>query len=255
MSNRPNYPSDNRDKRFDNRNRRPSYGGKPNRGGQGFKKHDTREIHLPTGTVVYILDILPHGHIDSTMPRNFAPKPLIQAIETPGFNLFEIEYGRNVNVSVQEKIIITNKEDCKLGRIVKRLTYNSLTQTSKDLLLNTIELHIQDQEKLYLDFLNNAGPITKKRHMLNLLPGVGEKLMWDIINTRNMRKFDSLQDFDNRVSKCDIKNLIAKRILNEIIDDDSKHYIFVKRKAQQLQQQQNPAPQKKFERRENTFRP
>jgi len=201
-------------------------------------------FYLPSGTVVYVLDILEHGKVISE-DQKWIHKPLIQAIETPGFNLFEMEYNRDKNIQLQEKITIQKGSDSKVGKVIHRLTFNKLTQTSKDLIQNTIELHVKDQEQLYVNFLNNAGPITKKRHSLNLIPGIGEKSMWDILKAREIKKFESFEDFEKRTGIKDIAVLISKRILNEIIDDQAKHYLFVKRKAMTQQSQKDSSPSKR----------
>ncbi|MHA1340851.1 MAG: DUF655 domain-containing protein [Promethearchaeota archaeon] len=211
-------------------NRKPHYKGK---GRRDFKKSKTKKgtgFYLPTGTIVYVLDILPHGRMASN-DNKWIHKPLIQAMEAPGFNLFEMEYNKDANIQLQEKIVIQRGPNAKVGKVIRRLSYHKLTQTSKDLLQSTIELHLQDREDLYVNFLNNAGPITQKRHSLNLIPGIGEKLMWEIIKARETKKFESFEDFEKRVGIRDIKSLISKRISNEIIDDEARHYLFVKRKA------------------------
>jgi putative nucleotide binding protein len=190
------------------------------------KRSGPKEFYLPQGTIIYVLDILEHGHVSGYRGGG----PIIQAIETPNFNLFEMYYEKGVEIKIQEKIVITNKETSKVGKVKKRLKYHGLTVTSKELLQNTIELHLDDFEQVYVKFLNNAGPITKKRHQLNLLPGVGQKVMWEILNERK-NPFENFADFDSRVKSINnIKGLLSKRILNEIIDDEAGRYLFVKRR-------------------------
>jgi putative nucleotide binding protein len=203
-------------------NNRPSNRNNRNYKSQQYKK--PKEFSLPTGTVIYILDVLERGHVRDGRTGQF---PLVQAIEAPDFNLFELSYKRGAEIKLQDKIILG--PDAVVGKVRKRLTYHKLTQTSKDLLASTIELHVADSEQLYVNFLNTAGPITTKRHKLSLLPGVGQKLLWEIIDQRNKVPFKSYADFDERIKSIhDVKSLISKRILNELIDDESKHYLFVK---------------------------
>ena len=201
----------------------------PNRNNRNYKSQPykkPKEFALPTGTVIYILDILEHGHIKDGRRGQF---PLVQAIECPDFNLFELSYKRGAEIKLQDKCVLG--PDSMVGKVRSRLKYHKLTQTSKDLLSSTIELHVEDSEQIYLSFLNTAGPITTKRHKLSLLPGVGQKLLWEIIDQRNKVLFESYADFDKRIKSIhNVKNLIAKRILNELIDDESKHYLFVKRR-------------------------
>lgn len=216
-SNRPTY---NRDRPRDRSRNRPY-----NRDRNQRRRSGHREFNLPYGTIVYVLDILERGHFDG-----YRGGPIIQAIETPNFNLFEMHYNKNNPAKIQEKTVVTNDVNGKIGKVKKRLKYHGLTITSKELLNSTIKLHLEDAEQLYIRFLNNAGPITKKRHQLNLLPGVGEKVMWEILEARK-KPFENFKDFDARVKSInDIKGVLTKRILNEIIDDESSRYLFVKRK-------------------------
>ncbi|MBN2155728.1 MAG: DUF655 domain-containing protein [Candidatus Lokiarchaeota archaeon] len=221
-------------------NRSPNRNYKTTRN-QQYRK--PKEFSLPTGTVIYILDILERGYVSSGRSTQF---PLVQAIETPYFNLFELSYKRGADIKLQDKIVLG--PGSLVGKVRKRLTYHKLTQTAKDLLPSTIEIHIEDSEDYYVQFLNTAGPITTKRHKLSLLPGVGQKLLWEIIEQRNKAPFKSVADFDERIKSVhNIKNSIAKRILNEIIDDEEKHYLFVKRpqiKQDNRQSQERP-PYKK----------
>ncbi len=212
------------DKKRSYSNNRPSNRNDRNYKSSHYKK--PKEFALPTGTVIYILDVLEHGHIRDGRSGKF---PLVQAIETPDFNLFELSYKRGAEIKLQDKVVLG--PNSVVGKVRKRLKYHKLTQTSKDLLQSTIEMHIEDSEQLYLIFLNTAGPITTKRHKLSLLPGVGQKLLWEIIDHRNKTLFESYKDFDERIKSINnVKNLISKRILNELIDDEAKHYLFVRRR-------------------------
>ena len=181
--------SDRSDRRYSNRTN--GYQGRQQRDHRGkgkFNKYQkgSREFSLPQGTVVYILDILEHGHVDRQQ-RNSTP--IVQAIETPGFNLYEMYYNKSQELKVQEKVILTKDTGSKVGKVKRKLKYHGLTRTSKELLQSTIELHLDDREDLYVTFLNKAESITTKRHQLNLLPGVGQKLMWEIINQRQKKPF------------------------------------------------------------------
>ena len=223
------------DRRYSDKKRNYSNNRSPNRGNKNYKSKQykkPREFSLPSGTIVYILDVLEHGHIREGRSGQF---PLVQAVETPDFNLFELSYKRGAEIKLQDRVVLG--PDSTVGKVRKRLKYHSLTQTAKDLLSSTIEIHLEESQQYYMGFLNTAGPITTKRHKLSLLPGVGQKLLWEIIEQRK-KPFDSFADFDERIKTIhNIRNLISKRILNEIIDDEEKHYLFVKRRKPKPPQQ------------------
>jgi putative nucleotide binding protein len=62
-------------------------------------------------------------------------------------------------------------------------------------------------------------------HALELLPGIGKKSMWQIINAREKKPFDSFKDIQDRTSVGDPIKVIAKRILDELTGGE-KYRIF-----------------------------
>src|SRR5436309_2430152 len=87
----------------------------------------------------------------------------------------------------------------------------------------------EDAEKV-LDFFNRAQAITTRFHMLELLPGLGKKTMWAILEERKKGPFKSFQDLDARVPSIHHpERLVAKRIEMEISDPTQKYRLFVAR--------------------------
>jgi putative nucleotide binding protein len=67
-------------------------------------------------------------------------------------------------------------------------------------------------------------------HSLELLPGLGNKTMWTIIEERKKKKFDSCEDLTTRVKTIhNPQKMIAGRIVDELQDRFEKHRIFVAR--------------------------
>ena len=87
---------------------------------------------------------------------------------------------------------------------------------------------ISFSEKRFVDFFNNAQPLTTRMHQLELLPGLGKKHMWEILEVRKTKPFESFEDIKKRVKLMpDPKNAVIKRILAEIKGKE-KHRIFVR---------------------------
>jgi len=64
-------------------------------------------------------------------------------------------------------------------------------------------------------------------HQLELLPGVGKKHMWEIIETREKQPFTSFADIKSRVKLMpDPEKAIIKRIVAEL-EGTEKHRVFV----------------------------
>ncbi len=60
-----------------------------------------------------------------------------------------------------------------------------------------------------------------RRHQIELLPGVGKKHMWEILEKRKEKDFDSFEDIRKRVKLMpDPKKAVVKRLLMEIKGED-----------------------------------
>ncbi|MHA1300736.1 MAG: DUF655 domain-containing protein [Candidatus Helarchaeota archaeon] len=177
-----------------------------------------------------VLDFLARG---KQKPRDkvplYAKEPIVQAVGETYFTLLELIPYKYTSFSARERIFIGKGEKRKkIDHVKKRILYNDLTASAKFELLPVIEQIINNNEKRFLNFYNNAKPITTRMHQLELLPGVGKKLMWDIINEVKKGPFKDFKDLKNRVRIIDPKKLIAKRILTEIENENEKHRVFTR---------------------------
>jgi putative nucleotide binding protein len=90
-----------------------------------------------------------------------------------------------------------------------------------------IDKIIGQNEARFVNFFNVAGPVTTRLHTLELLPGIGKKHMWAIIEGRRSKKFETFEDLKNRVEMLpDPKRMIKKRIIEELKESD-RHRLFV----------------------------
>ena len=65
-------------------------------------------------------------------------------------------------------------------------------------------------------------------HSLELLPGLGKKHMWEILEERRGEDFTSFDNIKSRVKLIpDPEKLIIRRIIKEL-EGEEKHNIFVK---------------------------
>ena len=64
-------------------------------------------------------------------------------------------------------------------------------------------------------------------HSLELLPGLGKKHMWQILEERRGEPFKDFDDLKKRVKLIpDPEKIIIRRILKEL-EREEKHYIFL----------------------------
>lgn len=185
-------------------------------------------VYIRKGVQLYLLDILQHGGVDKA---GHSWHPICQIIEVPSFRLLEVNLNKKLipELKLQQKIIYQGTDESPLGRVNKVLKYEDLTPASETTLEFVLEAYVTENEKVFVDFVNNAGPITLKRHSLEILPGVGKKLMWEIINHREKQPFTSFEDIHENVPGFKPVDVFARRIFEEISDPDQKRFLFVKR--------------------------
>ncbi|MHA1233140.1 MAG: DUF655 domain-containing protein [Candidatus Helarchaeota archaeon] len=178
---------------------------------------------------VIVLDYLPEGHAESRA-KTFKTEPIIQAIGVDYFTLLELvpRKSHKSDIKIKDKLYIGSGHRDKIDHIKGRISYDELTATAKFEIDDTILHIIHENEQKFVDFFNNARSITTKMHQLELIPGIGKKLMWEIINERKKGNFKSFKDIRERVSKIGEPDImIKKRILMELQNAD-KYYLFIR---------------------------
>lgn len=169
-----------------------------------------------------ILDYLPLGYFKVGAP-SFKRKPIAQAVGTEEFTILELIPKDRVQLDIHEKVYIGPGKRDKIARVNRRLRTDKLTATAKLELGYVIEEIVKEREDKFIEFFNEAGPISTRLHQIELLPGIGKKHMWDIINARQEKKFESFEDIKKRVPMLsDPVKLIVKRVLLELEVTDDK---------------------------------
>ncbi|MEX2752324.1 MAG: DUF655 domain-containing protein, partial [Candidatus Freyarchaeota archaeon] len=115
----------------------------------------------------------------------------------------------------------------KIDHVQRRIRYEDLTPTAKSELPFVIEKIVQLREKEFVDFFNNARPITTRMHQLKLIPGIGKKTMWLILEERKKEPFKSFENISSRVRMPEPKKAIVNRIMSELKGED-KYYLFTR---------------------------
>ncbi|HEX7575745.1 MAG TPA: DUF655 domain-containing protein, partial [Candidatus Methanoperedens sp.] len=152
---------------------------------------------------------------------------LIQAVGEKHFVLMELMPKENAIVNVQDKVYIGDGDRPVIDHVKRRIAFTELTHGSQMELPHVIEEVILANETHFLAFFNDAYPITTRLHMLELLPGIGKKLMWGIIEEKKKGKFESFKNLVERVKGLHApEKLIAHRVMDELKDDNIKYRIF-----------------------------
>ena len=173
----------------------------------------------------YVLDYLPHGRT-SERSRHLAV-PTVQVMGEQHFTLLEAELKIGATVVVPERIYIGRERREKVDRIISRISYEQLTANAKAELVPLVEELVKTHEKRFVDFFNNSQPVTPRMHSLELLPGIGKKSMWAIVNLREKRPFTAYKDIQDRTGITDIPRILSKRVMEEL-SAESKYRLFTR---------------------------
>ena len=191
-----------------------------------MEEHNTEETRKSKEDSTIVLDFLPNGYPFDERPM-YMKTPIAQAIGKARFVLLELVPKKGVHLQPYEEAYIGEGKREKIHHIIGRLSPNKMTQTAKSELQLVIKEIVEKDEKRFIDFFNNAQPLSTRMHQLELLPGLGKKHMWEILDARKEKPFESFKDIKKRVKLMpDPEKAIIKRILKEI-EGTEKHRVFV----------------------------
>lgn len=174
------------------------------------------------------IDLLQHGRTDDPRPI-IKREPIVQAVGVDQFKLLEI-IPKTTDIQIHELLYIGDGERPKVERVKRRLRYDELTTTAKLELPYAIERIVRDNEERFVGFFNKSVPISLKMHMLHLLPGVGKKILSELLEARQKSPFTSFEDIRTRIKAVPHpERMIIERILEEIMDPDTKYHLFTSR--------------------------
>jgi len=176
-----------------------------------------------------ILDYLPQGLPDEKM---FKREPVAYALGEDQFKLFELVPKPGISLAPGDKVYIGKDLNLRqeILHVKKRISYNELTHAAQSELEGVILQIIRAKEPRFVQFFNEAQAITSRYHMLELLPGLGKKTMWAIVEERKKGPFTDFADISKRVPLAhQIEKLVAKRIEAELANPDEKYRLFVAR--------------------------
>ncbi|MBS3166934.1 DUF655 domain-containing protein [Candidatus Woesearchaeota archaeon] len=173
-----------------------------------------------------VLDFLPHGYPFDKRPMHMKT-PIVQAIGKKHFVLLELIPKKGIFLQPLTDVYIGEGKREEIHHISCKLLSDKLTQTAKLNLENTLKKLVEESQEKFIEFFNKSGPINTRMHQIELLPGIGKKHMWEIIEQRKEEPFKNFEDIKQRIKLIpDPEKLIIKRILLELEGSD-KHRLFV----------------------------
>ena len=169
-----------------------------------------------------VLDYLSRGYVKSDMSK-FGGKAIAQAIGTEQFTLLELAPKNGVDFEIQDTVYIGKGKRDKVYRVLGKLDYENLTATSRIELEYAIRDIVEANEDKFVEFFNTAEALSTRLHKLELIPGIGKKYMWEIIEAREEKPFESFEDISQRLpTLTDPAGMIVKRIQLELDTSNPK---------------------------------
>ena len=173
----------------------------------------------------YVLDFKSRGKSMTVRGRTGV---IIFAIGEERLILLEILGMENTIFEVGERIYIGRDGRSNVQSVLGKMTYEKISISAQNEIPAIIQLIVTKNEKRFVDYLNNAQPLTPRLHALELIPGIGKTYLNVLLQEREKKPFESYDDIKRRTRlKEPIKHL-AKRILEEILGE-TRINIFVKR--------------------------
>lgn len=173
-----------------------------------------------------VLDFLPNGYPFDTRPMHMKT-PIAQALGKDHFVLIELVPKKGIFLQPGQEVYIGEGKRDDIHHISGKIEMDKLTETAKMGLHTLLQELVKKDPQRFVDFFNTAGPINTRRHQIELLPGIGKKHMWEIIEQRSNEPFKSFEDIKARVKLMpDPEKAIIKRILLELNNED-KYRLFV----------------------------
>ncbi|MFQ5573976.1 MAG: DUF655 domain-containing protein [Nitrosopumilaceae archaeon] len=173
----------------------------------------------------YVLDFNARGKSTTVRGREGI---IITAIGEDRLTLLEILGTPNSTFEVGEKIFIGKEGRTKVLSVLGKMSYDRISSSAQTELPGVVEKIVTENEKRFVDYLNNAQPLTPRIHALELIPGIGKTYMKSMLEERDKKKFENFADLQERIGFKEPVKQISKRIMEEITGE-TRMNLFVKR--------------------------
>ena len=134
--------------------------------------------------------------------------------------------GAAINIGDRCYIGKETEQRDQIDHVRARVSFVDLTHTAQSELSFILDEIVKDNEEKFIQFYNHAGPISRRYHSLELIPGLGKKTMNLIVRNRPYTTFKEMEEkipnFRNP------QKYISQRIENEIRETDQKYRLFVR---------------------------
>ena len=173
----------------------------------------------------YVLDYLAHGRPQAR--PSYRAGALVQLVGEEFFTLLEATLREGLVMKPADRVYVGKDSRQEITYIIGRISYDELTSAAKTELPSVLEKIVLNREAWFITFFNTAQAITPRMHAIELIPGIGKKYMWQIINERDRTPFQNFLDLQQRANIPSPAKLVMKRILEEL-SGESKYRLFTR---------------------------
>ncbi len=173
----------------------------------------------------YVLDSKSHTKSTTVHGRTGI---IVVAIGEERLTLLEILGIENSTFNVGEKIYIGKEGRTKVQSVLGKMDYIKISDSAKNEIPGVVESIVTENEKKFVDYINNAQPLTPRIHALELIPGIGKTYLNVIIKEREKVQFESFDDIEKRAGLKEPRKHLSQRIIEEI-SGETRMNLFVKR--------------------------
>lgn len=160
---------------------------------------------------------------------SFKSQELVHALGVTTYTLFELVPKQDVVLKSGQKVYIGDGKRDEIQYIKRILYYDRLSGTASSELPYAIEDLIEEKEEEFVKFFNTAGPMSLRRHALEIIPGIGKKHLKALLDIRDEKPFESFKDIGERCPfLSDPLKAVSERILAEIKGETEAKF-FVRR--------------------------
>jgi putative nucleotide binding protein len=174
----------------------------------------------------YVLDVLPNGR---QTERGFFREPMALAIGRTELKLLELVLRPGAKAEAGQRIALVPMEGVAppIDHVRRRLAFGELSATARSELPDALERIVLDDAPRYLRFFNEAPAVSRRFHLLELLPGIGKKTMQAIVEERKRAPFASFPELAERTHLKSPQQLVVARIEAELSGVEDKYRLFV----------------------------
>ena len=176
-------------------------------------------------THAIVLDYLATGR---QTERGFHREPLAIAVGEDELKLLELvpRVGATLSIGARIPLVSEGPSPTPVDHVRRRLGPSELTAMARAELPAALERLVTEQPARFLRFFNEAQAVSRRFHLLELLPGIGKKTMQAIVEERRHAPFASFADLDARTGVHSVRLLVG-RIEQEMAGVEDKYRIFV----------------------------